>query len=117
MILVWLLGCQSLDAVDPEAPCLEAGYAIAWRTYDCTGDADLANARYERFAENYECIAIDYPEIDAEGLTLLENAKNPGNYFHCAFLIGELACELVDQYGDDIDQWLATSETCDLVVR
>jgi hypothetical protein len=117
MILMALLGCQSLGAVDPEAPCLEAGYAIAWRTFDCTGDADLANARYERFVDTRTCIPVDYPEIDAAGLTLLDDADNPGNYFHCAFLIGEIACELVEQYGDDLDQWLATSETCALVVR
>jgi hypothetical protein len=117
MILPWLLACASLEPVDPEAPCLEAGYAIAWRTFDCTGDEDLANARYELFAKNYEYFPIVYPEIDVLGTSLLAPADTPGNYFHCAFLMGELACELVDQYGDDLDLWLSTSPTCDLVVR
>lgn len=42
-----LLGCSvvAFDELDPNQPCYEAGYAIAWVTEECTGDRDAANAR------------------------------------------------------------------------
>ena len=52
-LLPMLMGCPSLKALPQDQPCLEAGYAIARRTFECTGDGDLANARYELFEAEY----------------------------------------------------------------
>lgn len=117
MMLLWWLACSSLGEVDGEAPCREVGYSIAWRTFACTNDADLANARYEQFTSQYECIEVGFPEVDAENQYLLDAQDNPANWFHCAFVVGELACELVDDYGDDLDAWLESSDSCGRVVR
>lgn len=115
--LLLLVGCSSLRTVEGDLPCLEAGYAIARRTFECTGDAELANARYVRFEAEYECVVVDYPEIEEPNEYLVGEEGLPGDWFHCSFAIGELACELVDAYGDDIDQWLTASPSCSEVVR
>ena len=117
MIALFWLACASLRPIDGDLPCREAGYAIAWRTLECTGDEALANARYEAFEANYTCVEVDYGEVDAENIYLLDPRDNPGNWFHCSFAIGELPCELVEQYGDALDEWLTASPSCAAVVR
>jgi hypothetical protein len=123
---LWMLaatGCATLHALPREQPCHEAGYAISSRTFECTGDADLANARYRQFEADYECVPLaewhldtgtegSRIEGDTGGLTLL-----PQDSFHCAFAIRQLACELVEAYGDDLDQYLASSDACGWVVK
>ena len=61
------VGCASLHALPKDQPCVEAGYAISARTFECTGDADLANARYLAFEREYDC--VDLPEWHIEGGT------------------------------------------------
>ena len=116
-----LAGCASLHALPPEQPCLEAGYAIAARTYECTGDGELANDRYLTFRDDYRCVPI--PEWHLEDGSVgahLEGDSgllelDPPDAFHCAFAIRQLPCELVADYADDLDQWLASSNACDWV--
>ncbi|MFO0006047.1 MAG: hypothetical protein ACK559_33475, partial [bacterium] len=40
-------GCDPIEPMPSDLPCREAGYAIAARTTQCTGDAALGQARYE----------------------------------------------------------------------
>ena len=40
----------------------------------------------------------------------------PADYFHCAFAIRQLPCELVEAYGDDFAQYLTASDACPWVV-
>ena len=103
------LGCSPPDPIDGEGPCREVGYAIARRTFECTGDADLSNDRYERFDSQLQCVEVD--------LSISPDGFDEGDYWHCAFAIGELACELVDEYGDEVERWLGTSDACGYVVR
>lgn len=103
-----LLGCESHRVMDPDQPCLEAGYAIASRTYECTDDNALANARYEAFADDYACI----PHV------LDDNGNIPvQDLFHCGYLIRTLSCDDVEAFGDDLDAWLSVSPACQLVVE
>ena len=86
------------------------GFAIARRTFECTGDSELANSRYERFDKELECVEVDLSISD-------DDPFDEGDYWHCAFALGELARELVDEYGDDVEAWLSTSDGCAYVVR
>ena len=125
MILALLLGgCATLEPLPDTQPCLEAGYAIARRTFECTGDGDLANARYEAFEQQYECIPIGDFFVDTGIVTKYLQATDtadpgvfPPDYFHCALAIDGLACEKVAEFGDDLDQWLAVSNACAYVVQ
>jgi len=38
-------GCDPIEPMPSDLPCREAGYAIAARTAQCTGDAALGQAR------------------------------------------------------------------------
>lgn len=116
--LLLLAGCTNLEPVSGTLPCEEVGYAISRRTYECTGDTELANARYEAFVDTYTCRSIDW-ELGKQDTDLPNTVGPKGqlDYFHCAFAVGELACELVEAYGDDLDLWLDSSEACPLVIE
>lgn len=102
-------GCGT--TVGPDRFCKEVGYAIAGRTQECTGDAALAEARYADFEAAYTCV-----EVDA-GDTATASGVKPEDLFACPLAIRNLACELVESYGDDLDAWLATSPACALLVE
>lgn len=100
----WLLllpaaACQTYD-VDSAEPCRQAGFSIAARTQACTGDADLANARYERFVDQYRC--------------LVKDARVPD--FQCAVDVNAVVCTEALAFGDDLDKWLETSKSCSVVL-
>lgn len=106
MILL-LAACAS--TLEPDDFCTEAGFAIAARTQDCTGDIALAEARYEAFAEAYTCVEVD--PSDTAGVVL------PEDLYACPLAIRNLPCELVAEYGDDLDRWLTASPVCQLLVE
>ena len=115
-------GCPSLHALPPEQACLEAGYAISARTFDCTGDPELANERYLAFERRYDCVPP--PEWHVEGTVTTFIAGDTGQLpfappdaFHCSYAIRQLPCELVETYGADLDRWLAASNACAWVVE
>jgi hypothetical protein len=118
VILLTLLSCGWLDRVDPDSPCEETAYAISRRTYECTGDGDLANARYDAFFEQFECIPLEYDEY---GEVTSGPGANTGvlaeDTYHCAFTLGELACERVEELGDDLAAWLELSNACAYVIK
>lgn len=105
MILLLLAGCPTEIASDDI--CKEVGYAIAGRTQECTGDVALAEARYEAFSADYTCVADDGRDT---ALYLTEDL------YACPLAIRNLACELVDSYGDDTEAWLRASPFCALIV-
>jgi hypothetical protein len=110
--LLLLGACSGIQPMPADQPCREAGYAIAARTFACTEDAELSNARYERFEAEYVCVPID----------LAEAPENPANfpeddYFHCAYAIDGLSCDEVLRRGDDLDAWLRASNACPYVVQ
>ena len=95
----------------PDQPCKEAGYAIASRTLSCTGNAELAQKRYNRFERDYACIewqATD-PRFNTE--------FGPEDLFGCAFVLSNLPCALAYAYGNNLDFWLSATESCALVVE
>lgn len=104
IVVLAVPGCQSIDEMPGDQPCKDAAFGMASRTYECSGDAELANARYERFASEYKCIDVD------------PSSPDTGNYFHCSVAIGELTCEQVEQLGEDLDKWFAVSNACAYVI-
>jgi hypothetical protein len=98
----WVLAAVLLAAcskdVDPEHACVEAGIAIGARTEECTGDAALGEARVETFEATVTCTV---PE--------LADPVQEADLYECALVLRNLACELVDEYGDDLAAWLQTS--------
>lgn len=108
---ILLVGCDPIDPMPPDQPCREAGYAIANRTLSCTGNAELSQTRYDRFRKEFTCIewAPDDPRYSID--------FGPEDLFGCAYVLSSLPCELVDLYGNDLDTWLRTTDTCALVVE
>ena len=103
--------CLPIDPMPPDQPCLEAGYAIASRTLECTGNAKLSQDRYDAFRKEFTCIEWD---VTDPRLGLDFGAQD---LFGCAFVLSNLPCELVDEKGDDIEAWLLSTDTCALVVE
>lgn len=111
LLLALPLVASCATTIEPDAFCKEVGYAIAGRTQECTGDTELSEARYLLFEETYTCVEVDPND------TATEDGVKPEDLFACPLAIRNLACELVDQYGDDLDAWLATSPMCELLVE
>ena len=122
LVLV-LTACPSLSQMPRDQPCLDAGYAIARRTYECTGDTALGNERFEQFRREFACIDLPKYAIDTGRVTRFIVATDTGatisppDYFHCALAIDALACETVTEFGDDIASWLSVSDACPWVTR
>jgi hypothetical protein len=100
---VVLPGCAASHLLPPEQACEEVGTAIGARLAECTGDDARGEAAIEAFAAEYRCL------LPVDGL-------DPREAYACALATRNLACELADVYGDDLDAWLTASPTCDLVV-
>lgn len=122
--LVALAGCASLHPMPEDQACLDAGYAISRRTLECTDDPELANARFELFVRDYRCKPLPEYEKDTGIATIYLRpvdtglvGVSPADFFHCAFAISQLACELVVEYGDDLYRYLEASEACAYVVE
>lgn len=110
--LALVLGaCINLRPMPPDQPCKEAGYAIASRVFDCTADADAANAAFRRFEQDVECVLYDLEARDDTGSAWEKDL------FHCALAIGAMDCEEVLACGEDTACFLAASPTCALVAQ
>jgi hypothetical protein len=106
VVALGLGGCRR--SLPEDALCKEVGYAIAGRTVQCTGDEALGNARFAAFEDDYTCI-----DVPVENLTQDTAAPvAPQNLYHCPLAIRNLPCELVLDYGDDLDRWLTASPVC-----
>jgi hypothetical protein len=106
LLLAGAGGCRR--SLPEDALCKEVGYAIAGRTVQCTGDEALGNARFEAFEDDYTCV-----DVPVENLTQDTAAPvAPQNLYHCPLALRNLPCELVIEYGDDLDRWLTASPVC-----
>lgn len=85
--------CQGSYEMDRDEPCRQAGFAIASRNQACNGDADHANALYERFVDEYLC-SVSHLSQDA---------------FRCAYNINALDCQEVATKGDDLNGYLSAN--------
>lgn len=114
--IVGMVGCgDPIQPMPEDLPCREAGYAIAARTVQCTGDAALGQARYDTFREEYTCLlwAADDPRLQDPTVWDTGPAKpHPADLFSCAFTLRNLPCELVAELGDDLAAWLAQDPGC-----
>jgi hypothetical protein len=90
-LLLALLGCSERRS------CEDIGEAIAVRTWDCTGDAELGYARAERLQFASTC------SIDPGDPVVPES---------CTQEIEDLGCDRVDALGDDPFDWLAAAPDC-----
>ncbi len=81
--------------------CRSVPYALASRTLSCTGDADLANARYEQFSANLVCLYDP-------GLHDYEKRA----WFRCAGSVSAVDCDALAAAGTDFGRVLATIVDC-----
>lgn len=108
-----LAGCDPIDPMPADLPCREAGYAIAARTAECTGDAELAQKRYDAYRAEFQCI-----EWSADDPELMDTAGPAAeDLFSCAFTLRNLPCEFVDDLGDDVEAWLSMDPGCTWVAK
>ena len=91
-----LASCFNARDRDASEGCDNVGYAIASRTRACSGDPDLANARYARFAAATRCTLTYSHDED----------------FACAYTVNAATCAQVAAAGDDIDRWIALDPRC-----
>jgi hypothetical protein len=101
-----LIGCAS--SLPDEQACLEAQTAMAARYEVCTGDTEAALDLYDALPEQRRCLLED---IDVDVLTVEQRT----GHYECAFVLRNLACEVVESHGDDIDAWMASSPVCGLI--
>jgi hypothetical protein len=113
LALIGLCSCDPIKPMPDDLPCREAGYAIAARTAECTGDAALGQARYEDYRARYSCILWEADD------PALKDSSNPGpeDLFSCAFTLRNIACEVALDLGDDIDGWLSLDPGCTWVAQ
>ena len=111
--LLILAGCAR--TLEPDSFCREVGYAIAGRTQECTGDLALAEARYLQFEQEFTCVEYEVPKDTDTGTR--DSVFPYQDLYHCPLAIRSLACELVEQYGDDLAAWMTASPTCDLLAQ
>lgn len=107
-LLTLATACSNMEPMPANLPCEEAGLAIARRTFECTSDGALANGRYHLFESDYRCVGVEVPD---------DSALPVVDLFHCAFILGELPCEMVSAYGDDLDAWFASSNACAWIIE
>lgn len=105
-LLLLCAGCPR--PLDDDHACTEIGTAIGARTQDCTGDAELGEARIEAFEAQAVCLINDTGGTQG---VLGDDA------YACALILRNLACELVERDGDDLDAWLAHATSCRLAVE
>ena len=111
--LLLLTGCDPIQPMPADLPCREAGYAIAARTAECTGDGALGQARYDAYRADFECI-----EWDADDPELLDTAGPAAeDLFSCAFTLRNLPCEMVEDLGDNVEAWLSMDPGCTWVAK
>jgi hypothetical protein len=110
-LLLCLGGCFQpfITRVADDQPCIEAGYAIARRTEECTGDRELANERFHAFERAWKCIPT--PPDDPEFRDIAPDL------YGCAATISSLSCDAVEEFGDDLWYWLGVDPACGYVVE
>jgi hypothetical protein len=84
--------------------CKDIGYSIASRTFACTGDSRLANARYRRFEDALECTRSTAEAQDAQFS------------YRCPVAIEALDCPTVLSFGEDFTKWLGVAAECAMIV-
>lgn len=109
LLALSLLGCDytrvEVATQGATAACDDLAGVISARTFTCLADHDKANARYDDFFDAYRCIEWNPVTSPYEEL------------WHCSFEVGQLDCDAVKAYGDDLDRWLSASPACPLLVE
>lgn len=102
-------GCDytevEIDKQSPTAPCQDVADTLASLAFACGANHDRANARYDLFFEQYQCVAYDPVTTPFEQL------------WHCSFTLSQLPCDTVDAYGTDYDRYFALSPACPIIIR
>jgi hypothetical protein len=100
-LVACLTACgESYKGMGRDQVCRDTGYAIAARTLDCEGDSDVAEARYNAFLEDYECLVKDLQRDPVDV------------YYHCVAEISAASCTQVRRFEDDLPRYLALSPAC-----
>lgn len=92
-------GCNPVDDVTPEDVCDDARRAIGLRTEACTGDAKLADERFER-ASALKCKART---VEA-------------SFYSCSKAILAYPCSTVAALGEDLPSWVQIDACAPLFV-
>jgi hypothetical protein len=118
IFLVILVGCER-ELADTQA-CEEARWAIAARVWECTGNAESADAVLDAFDAQYTCRAWDMSKGEVSsslGPSGTEVTTTTSSLFHCSLAIRSLACETVESYGTDVGAFMDSSDGCSWVVE
>lgn len=113
LVLAAVLACSGYEEIEPSEVCKEAGYSISNRTLTCTNDAELANGRYRRLMNEFQCIAKAPPPPAEPGQEPLPGASYE-QQLACAQNIFDMTCEEVIAAGDNLGAYLA-KDGCSLI--
>jgi hypothetical protein len=100
----------SPDEIPEGEGCRDIGYAIANKSFECTGDFNKANELYEDFSRRFSC--------SYRNPTLEESLVNGGtpSHFGCSRAILSLPCEQIARYPSDDYAWWLSATGCGTVV-
>ena len=107
--VVLAVGCARV--IDDDQPCAEARIAMAARLEECTGDSEAASALLDKATEETEC---QWPDGDPRLDTAVPGVQT--GVYECAFVLRNLACEIAEANGQDVDAWLAASPVCQILL-
>lgn len=91
--------------------CRDIGYAIANKSFECDGDFNKANERYEDFTRRFSC-SYRNPTLE-ESVELPEGVPT---HFGCSRGILSLSCEQIARYPSDDYAWWLSAAGCGSVV-
>jgi hypothetical protein len=98
-ILLGILALFKAGCTDPLANdqvCLDAGYALSNRVYDCTGSPESANDRFDWYRDRFSCVAPGY--LDPNGFTGTvpdTDPRSPLVTYQCVDRLRQLSCDQV----------------------
>jgi hypothetical protein len=107
------VGGACTDELPVNQVCDDAGYAISNRVYECTGDPDQANARYDWYKERFSCITTGWIADDDVSVVPDNDPRSPHVTYECVAAMRALSCETVL---DDAALDRAITEACAGVV-
>ncbi|MCS6900842.1 MAG: hypothetical protein RMJ98_14725 [Myxococcales bacterium] len=110
IILLGWSACLSPDEIPEGEGCRDIGYAIANKSFECDGDFQKANERYEDFTRRFAC-SYRNPTFEE---SVFYGAQPP--HFSCSRAILQLPCEQIARYPSDDYAWWLSAADCGGVI-
>jgi len=108
------VGCSVSEDLPAEEVCRDAGYSVANRLFECTGDADRANSGYDTLLDlGCRVSGFAKDELGASSLSLEGGGLVPvPEAYGCPADLRALTCDVIKSGESDASVWLAAAPRC-----